>query len=311
MNPFTSSKIVGDQVDPDQYHNTAGERGSPDYVMGRSSLMEFRRCPQRWRLGYVSPESEAKEWGTMLDAAVLTPARFTAKFVAQPETYPAPKGHAKVKSGAIQEGDPLPWNNNATYCSDWTELQVGKTIIKARDVDNISAAVARLHGDPIIHALIEASRKQVMLLGEYKDAETGIIVPVKALIDLLPAAPAWGKCLADLKTTTSAALQPYQRHVYQYGYHDQAAFYLDLYVAATKEDRTDFLNVVQESFPPFQPGRRLISAEFVELGRTTYQQALRDYCQCLKTGQWPDYETGDRVLGGWSLVEPEAWMVAA
>jgi hypothetical protein len=176
---------------------------------------------------------------------------------------------------------------------------------------NVEAAVARLHGDEIIHDLFSYSKKQVQVTGEYHDQETGIVVPVKALIDLLPITTHvdFGKCIVDLKTTTSAARRPYQRATYQYGYHVQAAWYLDLYVASTGEDRTDFLNVVQESFPPFQPGRRLISSELVELGRSDYIGALRDYCQCLKTGTWPDYERGDRVINGFSVVELEAWMI--
>jgi hypothetical protein len=310
-NPFTNAHVSGENIDPETYHAMAGERGEPTYVMGRGALMEFSRCPMRWRMGYVSPESESKTWGTMLDAAALTPARFQAQFVAQPETYPAQANHQKVKKGTISEGDPLPWNNNATYCADWCELQVGKTIIRHADAINVEAAVARLHGDEIIHDLFRCSKKQVQVTGEYHDQETGIVVPVKSLIDLLPSAHnvTWGKCVADLKTTTSAGQKAFKRTLFMYGYHVQAAWYLDLYVAATGEDRTDFLNVVQESFPPFQPGRRLISSELVELGRSDYIGALRDYCQCLKTGTWPDYERGDRVINGFSAVELEAWMI--
>jgi hypothetical protein len=310
-NPFSNARVVGEDTDPDAYHRTAGVRGAPDYVLGRSALLEFYRCPDRWRLDYVAKESEAKEWGTMIDAAVLTPERFKSQFVVQPETYPAPSNHAKVKAHIIEEGDPLPWNNNASICDEWTQQQTGKTIIKHKESVEVNAAFTRLHGDVRIHSLLDCSRRQVMVMGEYHDEETDVKAPVKALVDLVPnkAHPFFGKCLADLKTTTSAALEPFSKSVFNYGYHVQAAWYLDLWVSATGEDRTDFLNVIQENFPPFQPGRRLLSAEYVELGREQYIRAIRLYCRCVKTGEWPDYDTNDRAIEGWTLTEPQPWMV--
>jgi len=304
-NPFSNGVVVGSGVTSEQYQKHP--------AMSRGALIEFRRCPRRWKSGYKAPESDAKDWGSLLDCLVLTPAEFPHRYAVQPETYPAPEKHARVKSGELKPGDPLPWNNNATFCSEWTEAQeaLKKTVISAKDEVEVSRAADEILNDASAGDLIRSSKRQVMVTADYTDRETGIVVAVKILIDLLPARahPEFGKCLADLKTTTSAAHGPYLRQVNNYGYHVQAALYLDVYTAATKEDRIEFRHVVQESYPPYQVGRRLISAEFIEIGRMTYMDALAKYAKCLAENNWPDYDCGDRSINGWSLVEPEAWMV--
>ena len=300
-NPLTNAKIVGDGIEPDTYHKTAGERGKPDFIMSRGNLVEFDRCPSRWINGYESEETKASEWGSLIDALALDGHNFDAKFAVIPETYPATK-----------TGEPKEWNWNATYCKEWRDAQGGKQVVKHETHQQAQNAIKFLFGDPQIGELIKFSKHQVMVMGEYRDEETGLIIPLKALLDLVPDLkhPQFGKCLADLKTCNSAAIYPWTKSVFDHSYHVQAALYLDLYTATTGEDRTDWLHVLQESFPPWQVGKRLLSAEFVELGRLKYVSALRRYCQCLKAGQWPGYEDGQRrVLDGWSVVEPAPYMV--
>jgi hypothetical protein len=149
-----------------------------------------------------------------------------------------------------------------------------------------------------------------MATASYQDAETGIVVPLRILIDLLPAVDSdYGKAIADLKTCGSAAVRPWNRAVFDHGYYIQSALYLDVWTLATGEDRTDFLHIVQESYTPYQTEKRMLSAEFIELGRAKYVEALQKYCQCLKTGVWPGYEGSRLDWRGWQLTEPEPWMV--
>jgi len=132
---------------------------------------------------------------------------------------------------------------------------------------------------------------------------------LKILIDLCPAVDSeWGKSLVDLKTATSAAVRPWTRAVHDHNLHVQAALYLDVWTACTGEDRTDFLHIVQESFAPYETCKRMLSAEYIEIGRMKYLDALKRYCQCLKTGIWPGYEVS-REFNGWGIIEPEPWMV--
>ena len=127
-----------------------------------------------------------------------------------------------------------------------------------------------------------------MVVGEYADKETGLTVPLKGMIDLEPRVNStFHDSLADLKTCNSASPFPWARAVFEHGYHIQAAMYLDLYNSATGQDRTTFLHVLQESYAPWEVGKRLLSQEFLELGRLTYLTALQRYCQCLAANSRP------------------------
>lgn len=302
-NPFTNAEIVGVDFDPTVYHTLKGQRGTKDFMMSNSSLKEFAACPRKWKLGgEEEKDTDATEWGTLVDALALTPMHMRERFAVTPETYPDTK-----------TGEPKPWTFNANHCKAWKAEQVGKTIVKPCELLGAQDAVKRLHDDPQIDALINCSERQVFVQAEYHDRDTNLIVPVKGLIDLVPdkSVEFYGRCIADLKTIRNGKPAFWKREVFLRGYHIQATLYLWLYVAATGEDRTDFLHVLSENVPPYEPGRRLLSNEFQEAGRRFIIGALRHYCQCLATGIWPDYDWGTQNIRGWTIVSPESWMMAA
>lgn len=304
-NPFTNAHVAGHNVDPALYHGQTVERGTPGFTMSRSQLMEFDRCPHRWNAGYDLTPSDELEWGSLVDCLALDPLRFDKCYAVAPGTYPAtPK----------KKGDPViekPWNRNANYCIEWEENQTGKTVVPITKLTKAKAAVTTLLAEKEIAAFFNASKRQVLVTADYKDADTGLTVPLKFLIDLAPdAASEFKDVLGDLKTTTSAAPGPWTRSVFEYGYHIQAAMYLDAYNAATGEDRQSFVHVLQENFFPFETARRLLSLEFVELGRMKYQCALRRYAMSVALGQWPGYDNAEaRSWRGWRFTEPEPWMI--
>lgn len=311
-NPFTVAKVVGVGVDPEAYHRNPSKRGEVEYVMSRSDLMEFARCPHRWVMGYKEDDADTKAtlYGSIIDTLVLDPDRFDGKFAVAPSKYPA-KG--KKKDDPEVEKD---WNRNATYCQEWEAAQGKRVIVKNDLMTQAENAVKLLFGDRQIADFINDSDKQVMVIGEYDDSDTGITVPVKAMIDLVPRlSSAFDRALGDLKTANNAAPIGWGRQCYNFGYHWQAAFYLDLYVAATGDDRNTFQHIIQESFPPWEVGKRILSQELIELGRAGYVTALGRYCQCLKLEniyEWPSYEESGNermVLNGWSVTDAEAWMV--
>ena len=119
--------------------------------------------------------------------------------------------------------------------------------------------------------------------------------------------------LCDLKCVADASPQTWGRQVVKYDWHTQAAFHGDLYRSATGENRTEWLHLVQESNPPYEVGRRHLSQALVQLGRSRYMQALAKYCRCLSENRWPGYDDGNvgDPIEGWTLIEPEAWMVEA
>lgn len=153
----------------------------------------------------------------------------------------------------------------------------------------------------------------VLVCVEYHDKETGIIVPIKCLLDLVPVTGKYVNTLGDLKSTVDASEQAWTKHVFSMGYYYQGAIYLDAFNCATGEERNDFYHVVSESVEPYEPAQRFLSEEFKELGSAEYQRDLAFYCQCLATNTWPGYkqEASARIVasGGWHLTEPSPWMI--
>ena len=305
-----NAKIVGTQIDPEQYHrrDSTIPRGHPEYIMSSGELKEFPVCPHRWKAGYRDNEesTDSQEWGSLIDTLLLDPARYPEKYAVAPATYLA-EGKKK--------GDPpteKPWNRNATVCKEWEEAQTGKIVVKEPYMKEASKAFSVLKDDPVVSEILIVSEKQVMVTAIYANEATGIEVPLRGLIDIAPYRDyeGYGKGLIDLKTCISAHESVWKKAVFQHGYHIQAAFYLDLYNAATGEFRNEFRHIAQESFSPYEIGKHLLSAEFIGLGRDKYQNALALYCQCIKNNYWLNYQDlAISSINGWSIVEPEGYMI--
>lgn len=319
---FKNAKVHEGVIDPVTYHKQEFERGDARLPMSPSSLKAFGHCAERWRAGYNAPDSDAKDFGSLLDCRALTPELFEARYTVHPLTYTATgmqcpqcetvtdsKKCAKCKCDRVEVNVVKDWNWNAQVCADWKLKQGERQIISTAEMLEASNAVKMLFRDEVIKAFFDASRKQVMVTAEWHDAATGLVIPVRCLMDLVPGLDSeFRKSLADLKSTRSAALHSFKRFAFNMGYHIQAAFDLDIYVAATGEDRCNWCFVLQENYAPFQTGKRLMSQAFLELGRVEYRKLLTNYCWCLKHNTWPGYDDTDEAIQGWSLIEPEQWM---
>jgi len=324
-NPLSNGKVVGASMDPARYAATQdAPRGSVGYIMSRSELLSFNKCPERWVTGVEDEETKSTEWGTLIDGLLLDSGKFKERFAVTPETYES-TGMKCPKCGSVTDSkscrkcnrdrDPViiakPWDWKATVCDEWKQAQGNKQIVRHKDHEAGLTAIGRLVADGHIRDLIECSQHQVMVLAEYHDKETGIVIPIKTLIDGVPNKehPDFGKVLWDLKTAMAADEWSWKWAVDKHGYHVQAALELDAYVAATGEDRCDFRHIVQENFPPYQPARWALSAEFIELGRLLYVQMLERYCRCLAASQFPGYQASGDSIQGWGFIAPEAKMM--
>lgn len=293
------AKIIGTRVNPDLYHAVRQEkRGSLEFVMSPSTLREFGICPRRFIDGYESPQSDAKIWGSLVDALVLTPEQVPERFAVTPETY-------------VRDGVEKAWRNDSRIpeVAEWIEASKGKQVVASDLMRRANEAVARLGADDIIHSWQDACETQVWVGATWGDRHSGLCIPIRALLDYVPRDDSeFSQCAGDLKTVRSGSLRQFKNQVYQYGWHIQAAFCIDLLNAAKQQERASWCWVIQESFEPYQTGRRLCSARMLSLGRATYQRLLYQYCKCIALGKWPDYDDHPAALQGWSLVDAEDWM---
>lgn len=323
---FKNASIRAAGADSVSYHVAEFDRGDKRLSVSSSMLREFARCPARWRKGYVGPSSPAMAFGNLVDCLLLTPQLFDSRYVVRPDTYSTTamkcpvcgsvsdsKECRKCKTPRVLLAVDKPWNGNASECQAWLASVDGKEIVAPGLMADARAAVASVKADDALAAFVECSLAQVWVEGEWHDDETGLVIPVRALLDAVPEKDSiYGKSLGDLKTCTSAALEPFSRHVYKLGYHAQAAFHMDLYCEATGEERLNWCWLLVESYAPWQTGRRLCAQAFLEIGRSDYRKALALYCKCLSMNQWPDYDRTDITdAQGWTVVNPDPWMESA
>jgi PDDEXK-like domain of unknown function (DUF3799) len=325
---ISNSKIIGAGVSYETYSRQEPDvkRGHPRWIMSRGELMEFAHCPARWLKGFKGDDTKSTDWGSLIDCLILTQNEFDKRYAVSPATYQATVKEcpscgsqsdsekcSKCKTARVSKTVEKKWNNQTTFCKDWNAEQekAGKLVVKAEEHEEAKAAVQAIGNDAQAFALIHSSETQVMVIGEAE--VNGITIPLRCLIDLVPHFDSrWGTALADFKTTTGASLDFWSGQVFKHSYDAQAALELDLYNAALPEPkenrRTEFRHIIQESFPPYQTARRILTEEFISIGRMKYQNALTRYAECLTTGEWPDYETG-MGLDGWSFQAPESWVI--
>ena len=299
---FKNAKVVGCVTVASDYFNQDAKRGDLAFEMSVSQLKEFSICALRWRDGYERPQSDALDYGSLFDTLALNQEQFPARYAVKPETY------LDAKSGETK-----PWNGNSTVCKQWLADHEDKTCVSPFDVQEAQKAVKRLYGDAIIGAFLEASDKQVWVEADWHDSATNLAIPVKCMIDAVPRYDTpFMKNVGDLKSSVSADPLRWARKVFDFKYHWQAAFNLDIYRAARPdEDRCNFCHLIQESFKPWQTGRSIMSEAFLELGRAEYRKALANYAWCLKNDRWPDYNDNDESVQSWSITEPLPWMESA
>ena len=307
-NPLTSARVIQIDVPFDVYSAQKVPRGHPAYVMGRSDLSDFDRCPHKWKSGVVEPDTRQTEWGSLFEQLVMYPENWADKYAICPETYRSDKGEEK------------PWTFAAKVCQQWRDQQAGKTVIKASVFTEAKKAALSLFAQPQMEQLVAHSAKQVFVMGEYTDSATSIIIPLKGLIDFVPDRKDedFGQCLVDLKTASDAHADVWRREVTKWRLHWQAALYMDLWAKATGEDRVDFRHAICESEPPYECAKRILSQDFLTLGRLQYKAALARYAMVLKMQEqngpdwpWPGYDTAEHglVYDGWLITEPDAWAV--
>jgi len=83
--------------------------------------------------------------------------------------------------------------------------------------------------------------------------------------------------ISDVKTCQDASPDAFRRDVFKWGYHLQAAFYMDMLEVDT------FKFVCVEVNHPYTVVVHTLNDEFIELGRKKYKQALKDWKHYLVT----------------------------
>lgn len=160
----------------------------------------------------------------------------------------------------------------------------GKTPLKQEEVDAIEEMAGKAH-DRLdqMRIWLDSDRSELVALGEIDGAACRIMVD-NAPDD--PRAPFY-----DFKTTTDANPDHCVKAVMNFGYDVQAAFYQEVWKAATGEERP-FRFVFQEKDPPFEVSVVELSPGDLAMARKKTRRAREIWRNCLASNHWPGYPAG-------------------
>lgn len=234
-----------------------------------SGLRQVLECPRKYRFGEHSP-SQALDFGRAAHQWLADPAGFSDDFVALPEDY---DGRTKAGKDLLRQA-----------------REAGKTPIKHDEGEAIMAMARALREQPFGGRPLGASAFapgagvwEPTLV--WDDPETG--VRLRARPDWLPHAR---RLIPDYKTARSAKPDDFRRAIWTYGYHMQAAHYLDGIAEVTGEKPRRFYFVVQEKVAPFVVSIITLEDIAIEWGRLQNRRAIRRYADCLSRDYWPGYD---------------------
>lgn len=165
----------------------------------------------------------------------------------------------------------------------WQDAQVVEAVTKAigANKDAVNALANGLPEMTIIH----------------RDKETGVLCRTRP--DWLPnsivnAGPV--RIVTDLKFLAQTHCRPhgFSKALFDFGFHQSAAFYEDGIEAVYGLRPTNWLFIAVEKDAPHSVSVYELPRQDIERGRFQNQQALRIFADCLASDRWPSY-TSDEI----------------
>ena len=212
-------------------------------------------------------ESASMALGSAVHAAILEPESFFDQY------HIMPKIDRRTKAG--KEAFAL----EQKKCS-------GKILLSADDYEKIEAILENYRNDDLA---VKYCKGQIELshYGKHEDIDVRVRPDCLNRVD---------DYISDVKTCQDNSPNAFKRDVYKYGYHLQAAFYMDMLGIS------NFKFIAVETNYPFSCEVYTLSDDFLEAGRQAWKQAFADYKLYVDTGiiskhNWFDFDDdGSKIL---------------
>lgn len=234
------------------YHEGSG--------ISNSGISEFIKSPYHFWYTYLSgqcmrEETPAMRLGTAVHAAILEPALFEAQYVRAPDV------DRRTKEGK----------------EAWANLPSNAIALRHTEYDTCISMRNAIESTNVARKLLADGEPEASYYVEMCDL-------------LCKCRPDWvtDKLIVDVKTTEDASESGFKRSAMKYGYHRQAAFYLDV-LEAYGEPKDGFVFMVVEKNPPYATAFYYAADDMIEAGRREYMAALETMKQCFKQDRWPGY----------------------
>ncbi len=164
---------------------------------------------------------------------------------------------------------------------EWFRANHGKVILKPDQYDTIQGILNSLSNHEQAAKLVSAGHAEESMF--WQDPETKI--QCKARPDFIRE----GHIIVDIKSTLDASYRSFQKDIANYGYHVQAALYLDGCSAVLDHNFDTFIIIACEKYPPYELNIFQLDENTVQEGRSAYQLALHTLDQCQRSNRYPGY----------------------
>lgn len=245
-------------------------------VMGLASkhaLDLVRRSPAHYRAwvdGAEDRDTDALRFGRAFDCSLLEPERFAVDYVVEPAFGDCRKKENKANRDA------------------WRDVNKGAVWL-AKDEHDACLAMARA-----IRAHSRASRLLIegtsQVTARWRDESTEI--ECKARLDYYSPGR---RLIVDVKTAENAGYSAFAKAAANYGYHRQAAFYLDG-LRSLGAPAEHFVFIVVEKSAPYAVATYMLSAEDLHKGRSTIRDDIETLADRLERDVWDAYPEDIQVL---------------
>lgn len=279
--------------------------------INQSGLKLFNRSPRHYFDAYLSPEKEpdqstvSQRRGFLVHTIILEPELFDGRYISELNKADFPDAIVTVDDikreldhlgcayrKTLSKSDlvailvsHLP-NANARVWdliqSDYARRSSNKNILSLGDWNLCQRLRAAVQNHPVAQVLMESGKPEVSIF--WDDVETGVQCKMRA--DWLTP-----DGILDWKTTEDASPEAFAKTIARFGYHVQAAFYLDGWAAATETvaNPDAFIFGALETKRPHELAFYYADPEMIQEGRITYRHWLRKYAYCLTKNDWPGY----------------------
>ena len=239
---------TSDQLTNEAYHASEG--------ISKSGLDLILRSPAHYRFGERKEATRAMEIGTALHCAVLEPERFATDYMLLKEV-------TDRRASAYKEA-----------CKVWS----AERVLTGIEADRVAGMQESALSNPHLAQYLNVPGRCELSVYAI-DPETGVLV--KCRFDKLTDSG----YAVDLKKTQD--LRDFGKSVANYGYHMQAAFYMDVYEWATGDKLQGFVFAAVEELLPHASAPLVLDDESLDIGRMMYRKALNTYAECLNDDDWP------------------------
>lgn len=258
-------------------------------ALSNSSLSVLKRSPTEFHARFLaktlkSEETDAMRLGSAVHMLALEPERFSLHYdVAIPPINPTTKKPYQSGSQAY-----LKWQEGY-------QAERGKKAISSDDWENISLVARAFQSHPDIVSIMAAKTEKVFERGYEMQylVEGQDPIRIKCKPDCV--IPSEG-LIIDLKTTSDPHPDVWRWSAEEYGYHRQAAIYLQA-MEAYYGRQFRFLFGVVRSKAPYEVGVYELDDDSISRGWAQVESLIAEYAQRKREDDWKsEWQTGIYTL---------------